>query len=71
MHVQHVPGHGSIAFRIHDLYSRHRCEVDLHLSYRRRLAWLRLADVVEDQLGLGRDEALLASAMLLGGVNEA
>lgn len=71
MHVQHVPGHGSIAFRIPDLYPRHRCEDDFALAYRRRLGWLRLARVVEDQLGLDPDEAVIVAAELLGAVADA
>lgn len=70
MHVQHS-SRGPVAFRIPDLYSRHSCEDDFALSYRRRLAWLRLARVVEDQLGLDPDDAVIVAAELIGGVGEA
>ncbi len=71
MHVQHVPGRGHLVFKLPDLYSRDRSEEEFELAYRRRLGLLRLADVVEDQLGVDADEAVVIAAGLLGGVGEA
>ncbi len=70
MHVQDVPGRGHLVFKLPDLYSRDSAEDDFALAYRRRLGLLRLAHVVEDQLGLDPDEAVIVAAGLIGGVGE-
>lgn len=71
MRVQHVPDRGLIAFCLPDLYGTGPADAELGLAYRRRLGMRRLAKVVEDQLGLDPDEALLVAAGLIGGVGEA
>ncbi|MBC8069224.1 MAG: hypothetical protein IAG13_12890 [Deltaproteobacteria bacterium] len=71
MYLRDVPGHGPVVFRLPELYPTDRSEEDFDLAYRRRLGMLRLADFIEDQLGLDPDEAVVVAAGLIGGVGEA
>lgn len=71
MQLRHVPGLGVIGYLDRDLYLRDESERELPLAMQHRLALRRLGAVIEDQLGVSSDLALLGAARVLGGCAEA
>jgi len=63
MQVHHVPDLGLVAYALATIYREE--DGHLGLDYQRRLALWRLGHVVQDQLGLGEDEAYVIAAGLL------
>jgi hypothetical protein len=63
MQIHQIPNLGVVAFALRDLYRRD--EAPMGLDYQRRLAVWRLGRVLEDQLGVGPDEAYCMAAAIL------